>query len=1145
MDKGAKADTAQKPLSQEDGPPVIGIGASAGGLEALRDMLAPAKLPTGMAYVVVQHLDPHHESLLAELLGRQTTLSVRQAEEGEMVMADNVYIIPPGHGLSIHDGKLSLKAFEEPRGLRRPIDDFFMSLSEDAGRLSACVILSGTGADGTLGLRAIKEHGGLALVQTPRSARYDGMPLSAVSTGMVDFVLRPEDMLDRLRDYFSRAIGEMGAVVGDSDQIDAICQTLRSQTGHDFSGYKHTTLARRIQRRMQVLQLSDPVDYRKKVRDDDTEAAALLRDLLINVTRFFRDPEHFETLRKHVIAPLVKRAAAHQEIRVWVPGCSSGEEAYTLAMLFDDEALRQDAPPRVSIFATDIDEQMLEIAREARYLASALNDIPEEFRERYTIQHGDHFRIAPAIRDMVRISPHSVIKDPPFSRLSLVCCRNLLIYFGEELQSQVLPTFHYALRPDGFLFLGPSETIGRSEELFTAIDHKARVFSRNEGEARYSVQLPFSTDRRTRQLHGKFSGERGGATTGRSLALERLASRYARPCVVLDSNGMIIESHGRLGRYFEFSAGANLSASQTARPGLREVLLPLMRRANADRQRMVARNIEVRAEFGRQKIDVVADPLADDTVLMVFRDLAAFEVEPDDDLLELGPADGQIEMLEGELQHIRRQLRDKTEELETANEELKSSNEEMMSMNEELQSTNEELSTVNDELKEKVDQLSVANDDLRNFFESTQLPMVVLDSNMCLRSHTDAALEIFPLQPGDLGRPLQQLTSLLSSDAHLTAAARVNDGEKALRQSMMHADGSRQWILMVYPYYLRDDKQDGVTLIFTDVTEMTDLRAELDREREQLELAVQLAGIGIWEYNPKADRIVVDECQAALLELPKAGGHPAPEFFEQVLDEDRTGLRETLRKCAEGAEEVSTEFRVPVPGEDRPRWLRCLARPLAAENQNRVLGVSFDMTSDRHLAENRELMIGEMNHRVKNLFAVINALVATMARDAVSTEQFVRDLREKIAGLGRAHALTNRPDKVQGVTLESLVKAVLKPFLPHFDVTLTGCDIVLEQSEVTPLALIFHEWSTNAAKYGVLGADSGELRITCETNEDDGWALYWQEMREDRLKADVDPSGFGSNMLRIAAQQLNAKLENHAADKMFEWSLKRPGKKGT
>ncbi|SDE04230.1 chemotaxis protein CheB [Limimaricola pyoseonensis] len=1117
--------------------PVVGIGASAGGLEALREMLSEARLPTGMAYVVVQHLDPNHDSLLAELLSRHTALTVRQAEAGERVQPDHVYIIPPGHGLEIAGGALELTPFAEPRGLRRPIDDFFVSLGEDARTLSACVILSGTGADGTLGLRAVKENGGLALVQAPETARYDGMPRSAVGTGLVDFVLRPSEILPRLRDYFARAIGGSDTVAGTGDQIDEICEALHEQTGHDFSGYKHTTLARRIQRRMQVMQIEDPSRYRSRLRGDRTEARALLRDLLINVTRFFRDPEHFEALRETVIAPMVAAARDEDDIRVWVPGCSSGEEAYSIAMLFAEECRAQERAPRLQIFATDIDEQMLEIAREGRYLTPALPDIPEALRDSYTIQHGDHFRIAPQLREMIRFSPHSVIKDPPFSRLSLISCRNLFIYFGERLQSGVLPIFHYALEPEGVLFLGPSESIGRHEEMFAPLDHKARIFRRGETRGRYPIELPAARSIASRAGSGAERWESRERAPQPGLALQRLAERYARPCVVLDRDGTMIESHGRLGRYFEFSAAGGGAAAQAARPGLREVLMPLMREALDNRRRVISRDIEVRAEFGRQRLDVIADPLADETVLLVFRDTDAFEAEPDDDLLEIGPSDGQVEMLEGELRHTRRQLRDKTEQLETANEELKSSNEEMMSMNEELQSTNEELSTVNDELKVKVDQLSVANDDLKNFFDSTRLPVVVLDGDMRLRSYTEAALAIFPLQPGDKGRPLSHVSSLLADDGFLDAARRVVAGEEDVRLRIAQGDGTKQWMLNVRPYRLLDGRRDGATLVFSDITEVLALQDQLGREREQLELALRLARIGIWDYSPETGQISVDSVQAELLGLTGAGSHPVERLLARIVPQDREAMRDSLETSLSEGRDFAAELRLIAPQGERPRHLRSLGRLVSGRSERRMIGVTFDVTADRHAAETRELMIREMNHRVKNLFAVISALVTTTARGAADKEDLAASLRGKIAGLGRAHALTNDLEGLHGVPFGDLVAAMLEPYAGQVPLSASGPAIEAEPQEVTPLALILHEWATNAAKYGALRDGDGSLDISWEAQGDGGWRLIWRETKPAHDPASGSAGGFGSRLVEISARQLGAELDNRRDGTIFEWTL--------
>ncbi|GAA3265770.1 hypothetical protein GCM10020258_33900 [Sphingomonas yabuuchiae] len=463
--------------------PVVGIGASAGGLEALREMLTPARAPTGMAFVVVQHLDPNHESMLAQLLDRHTNLEVRQCEGLERIEADRVYIIPPGRGLAIRGGVLELTDFIQPRGLRRPIDDFFLSLASDQQANAACVILSGTGADGTTGLRAIKENGGVSVVQKPESARYDGMPLSAVGTGLVDFVKHPGEILDCLHAFFARRSGDPKEQEAEvvADHIDDMCRVLRNAVGHDFSGYKRTTLVRRVERRMHVLGIGTGSAYLARVKSDADECEALFRDLLINVTRFFRDAELFETLRTKAVEPLTRGRDPDEDIRVWIPGCSSGEEAYSIAMLFAEAARETGQPLAVQIFATDIDEQMLQIAREGSYPASAMADIPAHLRERYTMPHAERFSIAAPIRDMIRFSNHSLVKDPPFSRIDLVSCRNLLIYFDDRLQQSVLPLLHYALRPGGCLFLGPSESVGRFDHLFPAIDGHARLFERSPG----------------------------------------------------------------------------------------------------------------------------------------------------------------------------------------------------------------------------------------------------------------------------------------------------------------------------------------------------------------------------------------------------------------------------------------------------------------------------------------------------------------------------------------------------------------------------------------------------------------------------------------------------------------------------------------
>ncbi len=1111
-----------------DQTPIVGVGASAGGLEAIRDMVAQADADTDLSFVVVQHLDPNHESMLAELLSRHSKLPVRQITGGEAVDAGHIYIIPPGRRLAIKKGRLLLTEFEQPRGLRRPIDDFLESLSQDQGENAACVILSGTGADGTSGLRAIKEHGGLCVVQEPDTARYDGMPVSAVGTGLVDFIKPTSDIVSTLSRYFDRrADGEDRAQAAEkvADHVDDMCETMREAVGHDFSGYKRSTLVRRIERRMQVLDIAKPGDYLARIREDGDECEALFRDVLINVTRFFRDPELFETLRKRVIEPLVNTSSASKEVRVWIPGCSSGEEAYTIAILFAEALRGRQFRPIVQIFATDIDEKMLEVAREGSYPIASLADIPEHLRENYTIGQEGRFTISPKVRDLIRFSSHSLVKDPPFSKLDMVSCRNLLIYFSDKLQQKVFPLLHYAVSPGGYLFLGPSESIGRHEELFSVIDQKARIFRRLEGKPAYPIDLPASIDT-IPQTETKT--HRPGRVTRlsweESLSARRVLERYAPATMVIDLDGEILASNGQLSKYFEFPnvGSASSFAPSLARPGLREKLSPLMRQAAEERNRVVARDIEVLAEFGRQMVDVVADPLPDDTILLVFRDSAAFEAGENEELAELGPTDGTIQQLEDELRLTRYRLRNTVEELETANEELKSSNEEMMSMNEELQSTNEELSTVNDELKSKVDELTVANSDLRNFFSSTQLAVVVLDDELRVRNYTDAATEIFPLQLSDRGRLLSDVASFIEDSRFLDEARTVMAGEHVAARTIKSTDGNRSWALRILPYRTQDGTIDGSTLVFTDITASLAMQSELDAERERLELAVRVAKIGIWEYQVESGRTYLDDSELNLFGISADQSGSIEGLLSRIHEEDRAHVESALRKAVAGESDYEARFRV-VLEDGTTRHLRGLGRVVEGISPTRLIGVSFDISPEAQLAEQREYLLREMNHRVKNLFAIIASLVSGAARTAQSPKELAEKVSRRIAALGRAHTLTQDPG-ARAIELEKLVEGALEPYLRDNAITISGDAVSIPIERITPLALIFHEWATNSTKYGALGQSDGELNVSWNRNDDGGVAITWTESGNMTFNAAEAPTGFGTRLVQYSASQAKAEI---------------------
>lgn len=1142
-------DPRRAPTTTSLSVPVVGIGASAGGLEALREMLTPAQRPTGLAFVVVQHLDPNHESMLAELLDRATALEVLQSAGGERIEADKVYIIPPGRGLAIRDGVLELTDFAQRRGMRRPIDDFFQSLAGDQQSNAACVILSGTGADGTTGLRAIKENGGVAVVQQPQSARYDGMPLSAVGTGLIDFVKPPGEILECLQGFFGRRnTGPGDAQAGVvADHVDELCRVLRNAIGHDFSGYKRSTLVRRVERRMHVLGIDTGRGYLARVRSDADECEALFRDLLINVTRFFRDAEAFETLCKQVIEPLLRDRATDDDLRIWVPGCSSGEEAYTIAMLFAEAARTSGRPLAVQIFATDIDEQMLAIAREGSYPAAALVDLPPALRERYTVPHAERFTIAGQIRDMIRFSNHSVVKDPPFSRIDLVSCRNLLIYFDDRLQQSVLPLFHYALRPGGFLFLGPSESIGRFEHLFSVVDQHARLFKRAPGAPSYPIDLPGNA-RPTGARRERDGRSDGPALNNESAAIRRIVDRYAPASLIVDQDGGITAAYGKLGRYFDFpvTRTGGSSAVNLARPGLRTVIGPLLRQARDERRRVVARDIEVETDYGTQPVEVICDPLGDGTLLFVFRDSGPFRPSDHGELEDLAATDDHLEAIEDELRLTRHRLRTAIEELETANEELKSSNEEMISMNQELQSTNEELSTVNDELKSKVEQLTVAISDLRNFHQSTELAVVVLDADLKVRSYTDAAVSIFPLQPADRGRPLSDVASRLRGGDYLEDARAVAAGAPATQRRVTTRDGERVLSLRVLPYRTQSGSIDGTTLVLTDITEALSLERQLAAERERLDLAIKAAGIGVWEYCPETGETVLDGVEQRLFDVAGEEATRIDPLLDRIEAEDRGAVETALRRAVERNGDYEATFRLrPVNG--KARWVKGFGRVIAGSNPPRLLGVSIDVTPEYTLAETRELMLREMNHRVKNLFAVIAGMITVASRNHDEVRPFATDLRRRIAALGSAHSLASPAGQPQAIGLDELVNVTLAPYRDHSHITVEGPTVALNRECLSSLALILHEWATNSVKYGALcgekrpGEPDGGTGLTVRWRvSGTGLELDWDEIGRGEQDGDATQRGFGSLLVDTSVRQLLGEVRSEAAGRSFRMRMKLP-----
>ena len=1120
--------------------PVIGVGASAGGLEALREVFSGYQDPTGMAFVVIQHLDPTHESLMAQLIERYTTMTVSQATGGERLKADHVYVIPPGHGLAIENDRLELTEFVDPRGMRRPIDDFFISLAEQQQENCACVILSGTGGDGSRGLRSVMDAGGLCVVQKPESARYDGMPASAIATGFADVVSEPENIISHLSRFFDRNLSDghsSGPLEDVTDYVEELCTLLQASVGHDFSSYKRPTLVRRIARRMQIKGIDETAEYIRYLSEYSDECEALFRDLLINVTKFFRDRKEFQKISDTVIDPLVSGLKDGEEVRIWVAGCSSGEEPFTFAMMFAEAMRKHDVRPYIQIFATDIDDAMLSIGRAGIYPTASLSDIPSDLRDRYTIAGHGTFNLTPQLRDMVRFSRHSLIKDPPFSKLDIVSCRNLLIYFDEELQNKVLPLFHFSLRENGHLFLGSSEAIGRFDDLFEVIDQPARLFKRRSVQSRYSLQL---TDRSTNQRRKIVSVERDKSSAVRAnpieiSALSKIAEQYAPVSLLVDNEGNLLQRWGSAGRYLEFPDRMERSVHipALAKPGLREVVGALLREVRETARRTIVRDIEVLTEFGKLPCIVIAEPVDDYAILIIIKDSGTLVAFEGDDIAELDQKEGQLKFLEDELQAARHRLRSTVEELETTNEELKSSNEEMMSMNEELQSTNEELTTVNDELKLKVDQLTVANSDLKNFFASTELVVLVLDSELKIRSLTDSAAEIFTVEKNVRGTAITDLETSLSSEEYIAlASAAAHDGQQGEYRARTQ-DKTRQFIARAMPYRRLDGSIDGATLVFTDVTLALSLEQDLSEERERLGLALEVAGIGVWEYEPTSDVTSLDDTERALLDLREGEGETMAPILSKMTGEDRDQINLALRQAMDGEKDFDEIFRFPLR-DGGERWLHGLGRRVNAGGVRKFIGVTYDVTAEQESRAQRELMIKEMNHRVKNLFAVISSMVSASIPEADDVGTFAELIRSRISALDRSHSLSTDRNIDTTFTLRELIEAVLAETPERTSLSYDGPDVCVTRGQLTPLGLIFHEWSTNSSKNGALAHEKGKLAISW-TVKDNTIDLLWVETGS--IPDENKGPGFGTQLIEASTLQLSGGADARKLDNGFERTL--------
>jgi len=854
---------------------IVGLGASAGGLEALEKFLAHVPPDCGLGFVVVTHQHPGHTSLLPELLGKCTRMRVKLAENGVAVEPNTVYLSLPEGYLAILHGTLHIMEPDETGLLRLPIDYFFRSLAEDQKDKAVGIVLSGTGTDGTVGLKAIKGATGMTMAQEPVSAKYSGMPTSAIATGLVDYVLPVERLPQRLIVYaqgpYPAATGLELEPVGEeglSEPMQKILVLLRARTGQDFSNYKANTIRRRIERRINVHQLPGPQQYQRLLQENPHELDLLFQELLIGVTSFFRDTEAFEALAKAVEPCLLAAHSSNSPVRVWAAGCSSGEEAYSLAITLRESMDKLKQRFSIQIFGTDLDHEAIDAARLGLYPEGIARDVRPERLARFFIKEDGGYRISKGIREMVVFAPQNVLKDPPFTKLDLVACRNLLIYVKPAAQQRLLSLFHYALNPGGMLFLGSSESLTGLSDHFTVLNKKWKIFARKEAGGGRALPAEFTTTAARSEVGPAAPGEALERTRKQLLAtlIERsLLTRYAPASVVVNDRGDILYIHGRTGDYLEPAAGQpRLNLLEMAREGLRLGRPSALRRAATQKSEVVHEGVRVKTSGGYSSVRLTVLKLTEPASLRGLL-LVTFGLEPaarpaapackTPRRAKLPPPAGRLTDLERELQFTKETLQSTVEELQTSNEELKSTNEELQSTNEELQSANEELETskeemqslneelqtVNAELHGKLDDLAQANDDMQNLLNSTNIATIFLDQKLRIKRFTAEATKLVKLIPSDVGRPIGDLASNLHY-AELQADAAEVLRKLGFKEKEVRSLDGEWWQVRIHPYRTTENVIDGLCLTFVNINRLKAAEAAIQQARDFAENIVATEG---------------------------------------------------------------------------------------------------------------------------------------------------------------------------------------------------------------------------------------------------------------------------------------------------------------
>jgi two-component system CheB/CheR fusion protein len=979
--------------------PIVGIGTSAGGVQALQTFFESLPDDVEAAFVVVVHLDPSRQSELASILAARTRMRVAQVSDRMPIEPRHVYVIPPNRQLLATDHHFATAEFDEPRWQRAPIDLFFRSLAAEHGDDFA-IVLSGAGSDGSVGIKAVKEAGGIILVQDPDEAEYGSMPRSAVATGLADFVLPVREIAARLPELIRNRRNPPSGPLSETDgeAMQRILSHLRVRSGHDFSSYKKSTIRRRIARRMQVQRAATMAEYLANLRDNAQEAQALFADLLISVTTFFRDTSAFEKLAALVVPRLFEGKGAADTIRVWVPGCATGEEAYSIAMLLLEEATRHEIHCGIQVFASDLDDNALIAAREGRYPIAIEADMTEERLRRFFTPEGDHFRVTRELRDVVLFARHSLLRDPPFSHVDLISCRNVLIYLDREVQHDVCTTFHFALRRSGYLFLGSSENADSPAGAFRAVDREARIYQRMSIPAEVRVKprtgaVTFGFEPLPLRTPVQFRPPMEAGVHHE--ALEHLAP----PSMIVDESYRVVHLSEHAGRYLQPSAGKLTNdIGELAREELRFDIRAALHRVFAQNEGSLSGPIGVRFDGAARRVYVQARPLQSEpntsrsAIVFFFEGEAIGDISLTPKEITEKESGEQVQQLLQDLQYSQTQLLASREEYEGANEELRAANEELQSVNEEyrstaeeletskeeLQSINEELQTVNSELKTKLEIVSRAHSDVQNLMAATDVGILFLDPQLRINRFTPRISDLFNIATGDEGRLITDFTHRLDYDDLAGDARKVVRDLTSTEREVHGRDGS--WYLTrLKPYRTVEDKIDGIVVTFVDIGE---------RRRA-----------------------------------------------EDALRESESRMR---------------------------------------------------------------VMVGELQHRTRNLIAVVMAMMDRTAVTGQTLDEFRASFGDRLVALARVQGLLSRAAPGDSVTFDSLLQSELSAQSEDGGtVTLDGPpDVVLRSNCVQALAMALHELTTNAVKYGALGQPNGRLHVRWRVKPESGspWiTLDWKE----------------------------------------------------